>query len=135
MAFTSDTISINTVIGSGSSISGDIRVNGRLRIDGDIDGNLETTSNIYVGEASRIHGNIVALSAVIEGIVIGNITAPKGITLLSSSAVIGDVTTKRLQVEENVILHGHCISLKNEDDYNRATNEYLEKSAIRSKVV
>ena len=67
-----DNISINTVIGAGSSISGDIRVNGRLRVDGDVDGNLETNSNIHVGEASRIHGNIVASSAVIEGVVIGD---------------------------------------------------------------
>lgn len=114
MAFVTDNISINTVIGAGSSISGDIRVQGRLRVDGDVDGNLETTSNIHVGEASRIHGNITALSAVIEGIVIGDIVAPKSVTLLSSSAVIGDVTTKRLQVEEDVVLHGHCTALKEE---------------------
>ena len=112
MAFVTDNISINTIIGAGSSISGDIRVSGRLRVDGDVNGNLETTSNIHVGEASRIHGNIVASSAVIEGIVIGDIVAPKGITLLSTSAVIGDVTTQRLQVEDHVVLHGHCISLK-----------------------
>ena len=114
MAFISDTISINTVIGAGSSIAGDIRVQGRLRVDGDVDGNVETTSNIHVGEASRIRGNIIASSAVIEGIVIGDITAPKSVTLLSSSAVIGDITTKRLQVEDDVVLHGHCVSLKEE---------------------
>ncbi|MDE7228517.1 MAG: polymer-forming cytoskeletal protein, partial [Treponemataceae bacterium] len=66
------------------------------------------------GEASRIRGNITALSAVVEGVVIGDITAPKGITLLSTSAIIGDMTTGRLQIEDDVIVHGHCISLKEE---------------------
>lgn len=135
MAFGTDNISINTVIGAGSSISGDIRVNGRLRVDGDVDGNLETTSNIHVGEASRIHGNIIASSAVIEGVVIGDITAPKSITLLSSSAVIGDVTTKRLQVEEDVVLHGHCISIKDEDAFNHSVQNYNDQRVIRNKVV
>lgn len=112
MPFITDNISINTVIGTGSSISGDIRVQGRLRIDGDIDGNVEASGNIHVGAASRIRGNITALSAVIEGVVIGDITAPKGVTLLSTSAVIGDVTTEQLQIEENGIVHGYCISRK-----------------------
>ena len=114
MPFITDNITINTVIGTGSSISGDIRVQGRVRIDGDVDGNIEATGNIHIGEASRIRGNITAVSAVVEGVVIGDITAPKGITLLSTSAIIGDVTTERLQIEDDVIVHGHCISLKEE---------------------
>ena len=88
-----------------------------------------------MGEASRIHGNIVASSAVIEGVVIGDIVAPKSITLLSTSAVIGDVTTKRLQVEDDVILHGHCISVKDEDAFNQSVEKYNDQRAIRSKVV
>ena len=46
MALKIDDISINTIIGSGSSISGDVHINGFIRIDGDIDGNLETDGNV-----------------------------------------------------------------------------------------
>ena len=40
MALRFDDISINTLIGNGSFVQGDLKVNGFIRIDGDIDGNL-----------------------------------------------------------------------------------------------
>ena len=76
MALT-DNISINSILGSGSSVKGDVKINGFARIDGDIDGNLETTGNIIIGEKARIRGNVTGRSVtVIGGIVLGNIVAP-----------------------------------------------------------
>lgn len=120
MAFLTDDISINTIIGKGSAVSGDIKINGFVRIDGDVDGNLETHSNIIIGASARIRGNIQAASAVISGIVIGDIFAPAGIKLLSTAAVIGDVTTRRLVVEDKVVLHGKCISIEEPEDEKKA---------------
>ncbi len=131
MNFLADDVSINTIIGSGSAVSGDIHVNGFVRIDGDIDGNLESTGNIIVGNKARVNGNLTAVSAVIGGIVNGNIYAPEGIKLLSSSAVIGNITTKRLQIEEDVIFHGHCIALKNEEQFQEATEQYSNEVSIK----
>ena len=116
MAFLTDDISINTIIGKGSAVSGDIKINGFVRVDGDVDGNLETGSNIIVGSSARIRGNVQAASAVISGIIIGDIIAPAGIKLLSSAAVIGDVTTRRLVVEDKVVLHGRCIRIEEAEE-------------------
>ncbi len=60
MALRVDDISINTIIGKGSAISGNLKVNGFIRIDGDIDGNLETDGNVIVGALARIRGNLTA---------------------------------------------------------------------------
>ena len=73
MALRIDDISINTLIGNGSAISGDIKVNGFVRIDGDIDGNLETDGNVIVGENARIRGDVKAKSIIIGGIILGNV--------------------------------------------------------------
>ena len=56
----------------------------------------------------------------ISGIVIGDIVAPQGIKLLSSAAVIGDVTTRRLVVEDRVVLHGKCIGVDDPDSEAKA---------------
>lgn len=133
MRFAED-ISINTIIGLGSSVHGDIKINGFIRIDGDVDGDIETSSNIIIGEKARIRGNITALSATVGGIVEGDITAKNSIKLLESAAVLGDVTTKKLQVEENVILHGHCIAVRNEDEFEKAANKFRNQKAIESKI-
>ena len=135
MAFSIEDISINTLIGPGSFVSGDVKINGFIRVDGDIDGKIETSSNVIIGEKARIRGNIDAASVVIGGIVIGDITAPKGIKLLSNSVLIGNVTTKSIQIEENVVFNGHCISLSNDEEYNKSSKRFLDKQVIRSKVI
>ena len=135
MAFTSDDISINTLIGPGSFVSGDIKINGFIRIDGDIKGKIESSSNIIIGERAKIQGNITASSIVVGGIVLGDITAPKGIKLLSTSVVIGDIMTKSIQIEDDAIFNGHCISLSNEEEFKASSRQYLDQQAIRSKVI
>ncbi|MCR5172845.1 MAG: polymer-forming cytoskeletal protein [Treponema sp.] len=135
MAFTQDDISINTLIGQGSFVSGDVKINGFIRVDGDVDGNIQTQSNVIIGDKSRVRGNINAASCIIGGIVTGDVTAPKGIKLLSGSVLIGDIVTKSLQIEENVIFNGHCISLKNEEEFNNESKKFMDAQVIRSRVI
>ena len=135
MAFFTDDISINTIIGIDSKFSGNLSVNGFLRIDGDVDGNIETSGKVFIGEKARVRGNITAASAEVCGIVLGDITAPKKITLFSSSAVIGDVTTRNIEIESNGIFHGHCISLKSEERYSESVSSYSDEKIIKSKVI
>lgn len=134
MALRNDDISMNTVIGNGSTISGDIKVNGFLRIDGDIDGNLETDGNILMGANARIRGDVQAKSIIVGGIILGNVTAVDSIKLLSDSAVIGDIISHKVQIDETAIFHGHCISIKNDESFKKHSDEYLQSKAIKAKV-
>ena len=134
MALRIDDISINTILGNGSAISGDIKVNGFVRIDGDIDGNLETDGNVIIGEHARIRGDVKAKSIIIGGIILGNIHALESAKVLSEAAVIGDIISHKVQIDDQALFHGHCISIKNEDSYSKASAEYLQSKAIKAKV-
>ncbi len=133
MAIFSDDISINTLIGVGASFTGNLRVSGFVRVDGDIDGNIETTGRIIIGDKARIRGNITATAAVVGGVVEGDIMAPDGVTVLSSSIVIGDVVTHHLQVEEGSLIQGQYVSLIEENDFNEAVIHWQNVKAIRAK--
>jgi|SRR5574344_1125833 cytoskeletal protein CcmA (bactofilin family) len=133
MASRIDDISINSLLGNGSAIVGNIKVNGFIRIDGDIDGNLETEGNIIISENARIRGNVNAKSAVIAGIIVGNIYVSDNVKLLPSSVVIGDVLSKRIQIEDKVIIHGHCISIKDEKRYEEEVVKYNQEKSIKEK--
>ena len=135
MAFRSDDISINTLIGSGSFVKGDLKVNGFIRIDGDIDGNLETDGNVIISEHARFNGNVKAKSVIVGGIIMGDITAKESVKLLSSSAVIGNIIARKVQMEDKVIFHGHCISIEEEDRFNSAVEKFLQKKAIQDRVI
>ena len=133
MAIVNDDISINSILGAESVVKGDIKIAGFARIDGDLDGNLETTGNLIVGKNARINGNVTAKSVTVGGIIKGNITAPEYVHLLSTGAVIGDIQTKKLQADENVLLHGHCISLSDDEKYENSIDEWENIKAISSK--
>lgn len=135
MAFRSDDISINTLVGNGSFIKGNVHVNGFVRIDGDIDGDIDTDGAIIISEKAKIRGNLSAKSAIIGGIVLGDISAKEGVKLLSSSAVIGNIITKKVQMEEDVIFHGHCISIADEQRFEEEKEKFLQAKAIRDKAV
>ncbi len=135
MAFRIDDISINTLIGNGSFIKGDMHINGFVRIDGDIDGDIETDGAVIISEKARIKGNVTAKSAIIGGIVLGDISAKENVKLLSSSAVIGNILSKKVQMEENVIFNGHCISIADEQRFAEESEKFLQAKSIREKAV
>ena len=133
MASNFDDISINTMIGAGSAFSGDLKVSGGLMVDGDIDGNIELSGNIIIAERARVRGNIVAKSAIISGIVIGDVTAPEGVKLMSTSAVIGDVFTHKVQVADKVVVQGHCISIPDDEQFEKQYAIQCQSKEIRNK--
>lgn len=134
MALRLDDISINTIIGPGSSITGDMKINGFVRVDGDLHGNLETDGNVIISERARVKGNITAKSIIVGGIVLGDITVKENAKLLSSSAVVGDIISRAIQIEDNVIFHGHCIAVKDEEKFNDLNSKFITGKSIRRKV-
>ena len=133
MALPSDDISICAIVGSGSSFVGNLRVNGSMMVDGDIDGDLEVSGNLIVGEKARVRGNILAKSAVISGIVLGDVTAPESIKLNASSAVLGDIATRRLQVAQGVVFNGHCVALSDDDLFEKESAKQRQLKEIKRK--
>ncbi len=131
--FNSEDVSINNVLSAGSSVKGDMKISGFMRIDGDLDGDLETTGAVIIGAKARVRGNITARSITVSGVVLGDITAPDAVHLLSSSTVIGDVQTHRFRADENVVFHGHCISIVDTENYERAASVWRDREAIASK--
>ena len=130
-----DDISNNTLISSGAFVHGDVKAGGFVRVEGDVDGNLETTGNVIITDKARVRGNVTARSSVIGGIVQGNVVSPEGVNLLSTAAVLGDIATKHLQIADGVVFHGHCIALKNQDKYNAAFTQYEDKKMIQARSI
>ena len=124
MAFRADDISINTLVGNGSFIKGNLTANGFIRIDGDLDGDLTTDGAIIVGEKARIKGNLVVKSAIIGGVVLGDVSATESVKLLSSSVVGFDENMcNALKIENSIDVEwnpdkGGCVMMA-QQKYNR----------------
>ena len=133
MAFqTPDDVSINTIVGSGSFISGELKLTGFIRIDGDIDGNLDTSGRVIVGENARIRGDVRSQAITVGGVIQGDVIAPEGVSILSTGMVIGSVITKKLYVEDSVLLNGQCFAVNDQERFDSVLSEYNNRRALSS---
>jgi len=105
---------IETLIGEGSTINGDIVANNSLLINGLVTGNVTTESTIRVGTTGVIKGNVKAKSAIIGGVIEGDLDTKENTILGSRSRLLGDLRTTKLKIEEGATFEGRCVMLKEE---------------------
>lgn len=103
---------ISTILGEGTEITGDMSFKNTLRIDGKFDGNL-TGDHLIVSVTGKILGDVVAVSCVCYGQIIGTLTVDK-LQVKQSGRIDGTVSTDDLHVESGSILSGE-ISPKKKD--------------------
>ncbi|MDR0586686.1 MAG: polymer-forming cytoskeletal protein [Treponema sp.] len=122
-----DEFSINTIIGPGSFVSGDISSGGFTRVDGFLRGNLHAKGRVVVGEKARMRSSITGTVVTIGGVVDGNILASERLIVLSTALVLGDITTRRMEAGEGCLIHGRVRVCQDEDNWARASREYRDK--------
>lgn len=99
---------INSLVGEGSSLRGELTVQGFFRVDGDFSGKVQTKGRILISSTGRAKGVLEGRDVVVAGLFKGDILASERVILLSSALVIGTVYAPRIQVEEGAILEGYC---------------------------
>lgn len=110
----------STMIGAGTTITGDMESNGDIRIDGTLKGNLTGKAKVIVGAQGVVEGNIEGMQADIMGHVTGTIHVQELLFLHGNTHVNGDIHAGKLQVEPTAVFNGNChmganvVELKNE---------------------
>lgn len=99
---------MNTLIGHQTVLEGSLKVSNNMRVDGKIIGQVSCSDSLLVGKTGVLEASIKVKSATIGGKVIGDIEASDVVILEGNSTVIGDVTTKKLIIEEGAIFNGTC---------------------------
>jgi cytoskeletal protein CcmA (bactofilin family) len=96
------------LIGTGTSINGDITSNGDIRIDGILNGNLTTKGKLVVGETGKITGDISCKNADVFGYVEGMLTVSDLLSLKATSTVSGEMNIGRIAIEPGCKFNGIC---------------------------
>ncbi len=99
---------IDSILGSGSLCKGAIRVDGGLRIDGTVDGEVVVTGTLTVGLEGVITGDVTVSQAVVGGKIQGTVRAEHQLELQSGSSLEGDIFTRSLIIEDGVFFEGSC---------------------------
>ena len=96
------------LIGAGTSIEGEVRSNGDVRIDGTITGSVTTKAKVVVGNTGTIEGDVNCQSADISGTINGKLIVSEILFLKSTAKITGDITTSKLVVEAGASFTGSC---------------------------
>jgi len=106
---------IETLIGEQCFMIGSLNVNGLIKIDGSIDGDLLCEDDVVLGESGHLKGNTVCNNAFINGILHGNICCKNTLSIETNGKVKGDITVRKLMISEGGILDGKCTMIGYED--------------------
>ena len=94
------------LLSRGVSIKGSVKFLNELLIDGEVEGTIDSTGTLTIGEHARICGEIRTKSVKVRGTVEGNIFVTERCELQASCTLRGDIEAPRLVVNENATFVG-----------------------------
>jgi cytoskeletal protein CcmA (bactofilin family) len=102
------TQAIETTVGPNTHIKGTIQGDGGLRIEGVVEGSVETTGNLVITESAKVLSEVKANNISIAGAVRGDVHANR-VEILETGRVWGDLNIKSLLINEGAYLSGQTI--------------------------
>jgi len=110
-----------SLINASTRFVGEINSDADLRIDGTVEGNIQSKAKLILGPTAVIKGNITCQNADISCQIIGTIIVEDLTKLNANANVRGDIYTKKLIVENGAIFNGKCemsgVAPKNGSDH------------------
>ena len=117
---------IDSLIGVGTHIDGNINFSGGLRVDGRVTGNIvalgDKPSTLVLSDQAVIEGKIVVTHAVINGTVVGAIHASEYVELQPKAKVSGDVHYKVMEIQLGASVDGMLHHLNNVQADNKVVS-------------
>ena len=104
---------IDSLVGAGTSITGNVAFSGGLRVDGEIKGDVNSfgdkPSTLVVSEHARIEGEITVSHLVINGTVIGPVHSSTFLELQAKARVTGDVEYSTIEIHLGAVVQGRLV--------------------------
>ncbi len=104
---------IDSLIGAGTVVHGDVTFTGGLRIDGRVHGNVIAAEGdggtLVVSAEARIEGEIRVSHVVINGTVNGPISVGDHLELQPRARIVGDVSYRSLEMHVGAVIEGRLV--------------------------
>jgi cytoskeletal protein CcmA (bactofilin family) len=99
---------LNGFLDSGCLIVGTIRFQDTLRVDGKVQGRLESRNDLVVGDRGVGVGEVCVGTLYVSGTIRGKVKAEKKIVIHRGGRLLSDITTPSLVIEEGGVFEGSC---------------------------
>jgi len=100
--------SSNCVVSKGAVIEGKFSSKDSLRLDGQVNGEVDCQSRLVMGDSGKVVGTVKATEAEIFGTIEGDLIIAGSLNLRSSAKIKGNISAKTMSVDEGAIYNGEC---------------------------
>lgn len=105
---------IDSLIGAGTQVEGNVRFTGGLRIDGEVKGSVEaaegaSSSTLVLSEQARIEGSVTVAHLVSNGTVVGPVTVSESLELQPKARIVGDVDYSVIEMHQGAVIEGRLV--------------------------
>lgn len=97
-----------SVVSAECYFQGTLSVQGSLRVEGTLEGNVDNARHVIVGSDGKIKGDVSAQMVVCGGAIEGNVCAEM-LEVLGPASIKGDIRAKKMVVEEGGRIAGQCV--------------------------
>ncbi len=103
-------------IGKGMRVEGKLCFDYTVRVEGEFKGEIDAAGNLVVGEGGLVEGNVKVDTAIITGLLKGEIEAEKRVEIQFPGRIVGTVRTPNLIIGDGGVLEGNSVMLKKEEN-------------------
>jgi len=101
---------IHSLLGAGTRYEGKLFFEGRVRIDGHFEGEVQSDGILILGPEATIKGVIRVHTLIVQGAMIeADIHATELVELHAPAHVRGDIRTRALYMDKGVLFDGSCV--------------------------
>ncbi len=115
----------DTVITKGITLSGALRGEGVIQVDGIIEGEIDLKGSLIVAPTGLVKGPVAADVIRIAGRVEGNVTAHKHLRLEKNGIMEGDLSTSSLVIEEGGWPNGRATMIQAQSGLFSSTEDMI----------
>ena len=103
-------------IGKGMRVEGKLSFDYTVRVEGEFKGEIEAAGNLVIGEGGLVEASVKVDTAIITGVLKGEITAAKRVEIQFPGRLVGTVRTPNLIIGDGGVLEGSSVMLEEEDN-------------------
>lgn len=120
----------HNVFANGTKIVGNIKSDGDIRVDGEIEGEIITSGRVVLGKSSVVNGTITSPNAEILGKFTGKLIIADTLSIRETANVEGEITTQKLAIDVNAMFNGTCNMSQQETNKKESKSlKFKEKTA------
>jgi cytoskeletal protein CcmA (bactofilin family) len=96
----------SSVVSVGSSWEGTLKIDGSVRLEGQVSGEVDAKDTVFVAETAKVNAKVRAAQVIIAGSFEGEVDCTDRLQVMPTGRVKAQLTTKLLTVFEGAIIEG-----------------------------